>query len=774
MGFILIFFVYANAQSFQKTDFGIRTTINQVDVEIAFLSARIVRIKKTVAGVNVSKESLSVIKQPEKCPLKINRKPEQIAVASAEIEVRLDTRSGKVGFFSPAGKPLLNEKENGTRFSPFTTAKEDSYRIQQAFILDNDEAIYGLGQQQNGKLMQRGQRIVLKNENMKICIPYFLSAKGYGVFWDNYAPTVFADSTHETSFESTGKCADYYFMYGKTGHGVVAQMRELTGQSPMLPLWAYGFWQSRERYKTQQELIEVVEKYRALNVPLDGIVQDWQYWGKDSVWNAMRFDSATFPHPQAMADKVHQLNAHLMVVAWPGFGPKTKQFADFQSKNMLIDFDTWPPRSGTKPYDLYNPAARDIYWDYLNKGVFSIGTDAWWLDSSEPDHLNAKEQDFDLPTHLGTYRSVVNAFPLMHTKGVYEHQRATTSAKRVCILTRSAFAGQQRYAANSWSGDVRASWETLSKQIPTALNFSLCGIPYWNADIGGFFASGYAKKGGAQNPEFQELYVRWAQFAGFTPMMRSHGTDIPREIYQFGNRGDWAFDAIEKSIRLRYQLLPYLYATAWEVTTRSGSFMNALPLEFSADSKVLNITDQYLFGRSFLVAPVIKPMYVSKADGKRIVSFDETKSRQVYLPKGADWFDFHTGEKFSGGQEIQRKAPIDLIPLYVRAGSIIPIGPRVQYATEKQWDNLEIRVYGGANGNFTLYEDENDNYNYEKGICSTISFTWDEASKTLTIHDRKGNFPGMLKERVFQIGSVNSSKSQLVTYSGKKIQLKIR
>jgi alpha-D-xyloside xylohydrolase len=606
---------------------------------------------------------------------------------------------------------------------------------------------------------------------MKICIPYFMSVKGYGLFWDNYASTTYTDNAQETSFESLGDGADYYFMYGGNGDGVIARMRELTGQAPMLPLWTYGYWQSRERYKTQQELVGVVEKYRSIGVPLDGIIQDWQYWGRDSVWNAMSFDSKTYPDPQGMTDKIHAMNAHLMIVAWPGFGPLTKQYKELSGKKMMINFDTWPPKSGAKPYDPYNPTARDIYWDYLNKGVFSFNTDAWWLDSSEPDHINVKEVDFDQPTYLGSYRSVVNAFPLEHVGGVYDHQRATTSDKRVCILTRSAFAGQQRYGANSWSGDIVAGWETLQKQIPAALNFSSCAIPYWNADIGGFFLWNYGGEKALENNAYRELYVRWIQFGAFTPMMRSHGTDAPKEIFRFGKRGDRDFDAIEKYINLRYSLLPYLYSTAWNVTNNAGSIMRPLFFDFANDKAVLDINDEYLFGKSILVAPVVNPMYVSSQDGKGTEDYSQTKSRNVYLPEGSQWFDFWTGEKLDGGQSLEKAAPIDILPLYIKAGSVIPFGPKVQYATEKKWNNLEIRIYPGANGDFVLYEDENDNYNYEKGAYSAITFHWNDKNRVLTISERSGHFSGMLEKRSFLLNMAGKDKKAVkkVSYSGKKM-----
>ena len=770
------------AQSYKKTNLGIKTTTQSMTVEIQFYSPTIVRVLKVPEGVPSTKTSLSVIKSPEKTDLKITDDGKIVTISSNSIKVSYDLATGKVSYSDLKDNALFTEKDYGAQFTPTLDVAKSSFLVRQAFMLDKDEAIYGLGQQQNGKLNQRGQRIELKNGNTKISIPFIQSIKGYGIFWDNYASTTFTDNLQETSFESLGDNSDYYFMFGVNAAGVVAQMRDLTGQVPMIPLWGFGYLQSRERYKNQDETVGVVEKYRALKVPIDGIIQDWQYWGKDSVWNAMSFEKTTFPDPQGMVNKIHDLKAHLMIVAWPGFGPKTNQYKEFKSKKMMINFDTWPPESGTKPYDPYNPSAREIYWDYLNKGVFSFNTDAWWLDSSEPDHINVKDADFDQPTYLGSYRSVVNAFPLQHIKGVYENQRKTTSDKRVFILTRSAFAGQQRYGANSWSGDIVSSWKTLQKQVPAALNFSLTGLPYWNADIGGFFLWEFSGSDPLKQKSYQELYVRWLQFGAFTPMMRSHGTDAPREIYQFGQRGDWTFDAIEKYINIRYQLLPYIYSTSWDVTSKSESFMRALVMDFAADKKTTDINNEYMFGQSLLVAPVLESMYVNKTDdGQSTIDFSTVKSRAVYLPAGTEWYDFWTGEKMKGGQEVQKSAPIDVMPLYVKAGSILPWAPKVQYATEKKWDNLEIRIYPGANGEFTLYEDEDDNYNYEKGLNSTISMKWDNQTKTLTIGERKGTFAGMLTNRKFNFvlvqkgngaGVTQRKTTRAIIYNGKSASIK--
>jgi alpha-D-xyloside xylohydrolase len=629
-------------------------------------------------------------------------------------------------------------------------------------------------------------------------IPFFVSAKGYGLFWDNYSPTLFEDNEESTSFKSdVGDGIDYYFMSGGNADGVIACMRDLTGQVPMFPLWTYGFWQSKERYKSQDELVNVVKKYRELEVPLDGIVQDWQYWGNNYLWNAMDFLNPEFYGPQKMIKDVHEQNAHMIISVWNSFGPMTKQYRDLDKINALFNFETWPqsgsekwpPKmdypSGVRVYDAYNPAARDIYWKYLKDGLFNVGIDGWWMDSSEPDHFNPKPADFDTKTYLGSFRKVRNAFPLVTVGGVSQHQRSVTADKRVFILTRSAFAGQQRYGANTWSGDVVASWDALRNQISAGLNFSLCAIPHWNSDLGGFFLWNF--KNPLQSPDYRELHARWIQFGTFCPMMRSHGEGSPREIYQFGKKGDKIYDSDEKYINLRYSLLPYIYSTAWAVTNNQSTFMRALVMDFAADKQALDINDEFMFGKSLLVCPVTQRMYsrisVQGNDSVRVADFSIIKTKDVYLPKGTEWFDFWTGEKLAGGQKISKECPLDIIPLYVKAGSILPFGPKVLYATEKKWDDLEIRVYEGASGEFTLYEDENDNYNYEKGIYATISFTWDDAKKTLTIGDRKGSFPAMLTERKFNIvrvakntgtGASHSDKfNKQVLYTGKKIILKL-
>lgn len=793
---------FAYGQLYQKTDLGIKSIVNSIAIEIQVYSPTIIRIVKSPEGVPFVKKSLSVIKVPQKTVFSVKQKGCLIIVRTAKIDVNLDTRDGRVTFLTKNTGNLLAE-EASVVFTDFNDAGNKTYSVSQTFKLDKDEDIYGLGQHQHGKMSQRNTKFRMVQNNKEDYVPFFVSTKGYGLFWDNYSPTIFEDKPESTLFNSeVGDCIDYYFMFGENMDGSIACMRNLTGQVPMFPLWTYGFWQSKERYRSQDEVVAVVKKYRELDVPLDGIIQDWQYWDSNYLWNAMEFLSPQYRDPKKMIENIHKMNAHIIISIWSSFGPKTKQYQEMESKKMLLDFDTWPqsgldiwpPKrdypSGVKAYDPYNPEARNIYWKYLNRGLFSLGIDGWWMDSTEPDHINPKPTDFDNETYLGSLRKVRNAYPLMSVGGVYENQRKTSSDKRVFILTRSAFAGQQRYGANTWTGDINSTWDALRKQIPAGLNFTLSSIPHWNSDIGGFFANAYNKSNGdgtaTRNPSYQELYVRWMQFGAFCPMMRSHGTAISREIYHFGEKGEPIYDAIVKSIELRYSLLPYIYSTSWEVTNNQGSFMRALVMDFH-DKKVRNMNNEYMFGSSILVAPIVNAQYtpekavksdeysgwerITLGDGRKtmsLIDFTQPKSTKVYLPAGMTWFDFWTGKRIVGGQEITIETKIDMIPLYVKHGSIIPFGPKVQYATEKNWENLEIRIYPGINGEFTLYEDENDNYNYEKGIYSTIVFKWDEKTKELTISDRKGSFPGMLINRKFNIVLIGERNIyKVVDYKGK-------
>ncbi len=793
------------AQTYQLTDGGIKSVVGSTDVELKFYDASTVRVLKSPQGKVFEKKSLAVVEEPEKVRLSVKENGSDVRLRTSAMEVAFNTETGIVTFYAPDGRRLLAEQGQPS-FKEFDDAGNNTFTVKQAFGLDKDEPLYGLGILQNGKMSQRGQTKRMVQGNVEDFIPFVQSVKGYGIYWDNYSPTDFIDTDKETAFRSeVGDCIDYYFMYGGDADGVVAKMRRLTGDVPMIPLWAYGYMQSKERYKSQDEIVGVLKKYRELNVPIDCVIQDWQYWGHNYLWNAMDFQNPLFRNPQKMMDDIHAMNGRVMISIWSSFGPATRPYRELDGKNMLFNFGTWPQSgvdswppdrnypSGVRVYDAYNPEARDIYWKYLNDGIFKYGMDGWWMDSTEPDHLDFKPSDFDTKTYMGSFRKVRNAYPLMTVGGVYDHQRAVTSDKRVMILTRSGFAGQQRYGANVWSGDVSSSWETLRKQVPAGLNFTLAGNPNYNSDIGGFFCGHYNKSyadgKATSNPMFRELYVRWLQFGAFNPMMRSHGADAPREIYQFGKKGEPVYDAIEKTIRLRYSLLPYIYSTSWDVCHRRGSFMRALVMDFAGDRNVWDMNDEYMFGRSILVAPVLEAHYTPEVavnvnetdgwnrDGKKVESnvqadFTKPHNSKVYLPAGTVWYDFWTNERHEGGKEISKTTTIDIIPLYVRAGGIVPIGPDVQYSGEKAWDNLELRVYTGADGEFTIYEDEFDNYNYEKGAYTEIPVTWNNASRRLTIGKRKGAYAGMLQKRKFTVVTQDGVR-KTVSYDGRKTSVRL-
>ena len=726
--------------------------------------------------------------QPTKT-LVITAQPQDVAVKhsgntwqSSELTVKQDIQ-GNLTFLTAKGKVLLKEKSC------------DAKEARQTFTLDKGEAIYGLGTFQDGKMNRRGQQKRMEQSNLEDFQNVIQSIKGWGIYWENYSPTLFEDNAEGMTLDSeTGEGVDYYFMYGGSADGVIAQMRHLSGDVPMFPLWTFGYWQSKERYKSAAETEGIVDKYRELEVPLDGIIQDWQYWGSNYLWNAMDFLAEDFASGPQLIKNVHKKHAHFMISIWASFGPQTKQFRELDEKGLLLPIETWPQSgishiwppvmdypSGVKVYDAFSPVARDIYWKHL-KTLYDYGCDAWWMDSTDPDFFNPRESDYAHKVYGGTWRSQRNAFPLETVRGVYNKQReeysltpnpSSQTTKRVFIMTRSSFAGQQHYGSNMWSGDVASSWDMLRKQIPAGLSFSLTGNPNFNTDIGGFFCGSYNTRGSGsapRNPQFQELYVRWMQYGLFCPVFRSHGADAPREIWQFGKKGEPVYDAIEQMIRLRYRLIPYLYSTAWQVTSENGSYLRPLFSDFAADKRVWDMTDEFLCGQSILAAPIVDPQYTEEKiiredamtgwDRKnenmkelKNESLDWTvaKTAVKYLPKGALWYDFWTGKPYKGGQSVAVQTTLNRVPMLIRAGSILPLGPELQYVGEKTWDNLELRIYPGADGTFTLYEDEGDGYNYEHGIYSTIAFRWMDKQRSLKICDRKGEYPGMLKNRQFTL-----------------------
>ena len=757
------------------------------EIKVEFFTPGIVHVVKSPNGT-----------QPKS--LVVTAKPEQVAVVrnsntwkSKELTVKLNPTTKCLTFLTSNGKLLLQEAD-----------ADIGKGVRQVFKLDKDEAIYGLGTIQNGKMNRRGEHKRMEQSNTEDFQSVVQSIKGWGIYWDNYSPTQFDDDENGMALTSeAGDAIDYYFMYGGSADGVIAQMRHLSGDVPMFPLWTYGYWQSKERYKTARETEGIVDKYRSLNVPLDGIIQDWQYWGSNYLWNAMDFLAEDFSNGKQMIKNVHEKHAHFMISIWASFGPQTQQFRELNEKGLLLPIETWPQSgishvwppimkypSGVKVYDAFSPEARSIYWKYL-KTLYDYGTDAWWMDSTDPDFFNPKESDYDHKVYGGTWRSQRNAFPLETVRGIYQAQRKDDRGKRIFIMTRSSFAGQQHYGSNMWSGDVNSSWDMLRKQIPAGLSFTLTGNPNFNTDIGGFFCGSYNTRGGGsapKNPQFQELYIRWMQYGLFCPVFRSHGADAPREIWQFGEKGQPVYDIIEKMIRLRYRLIPYLYSTAWQVTSNNDSYMRPLFADFAQDKKVWNINDEFMFGHSILAAPIVDPQYTEEKiirtnamtgwdrqnatedSSVKSIDFTSTKNAVKYLPKGTIWYDFWTGARYKGGQDMKLTTSLDKVPMFVRAGSILPLGPEMQYVGEKSWDNIEMRIYPGADGSFTLYEDEGDGYNYEKGVYATIDFKWNDRRQTLTISEPKGNYPGMLTQRRFTIVLPDGQQST-IEYKGQPCEV---
>jgi len=555
---------------------------------------------------------------------------------------------------------------------------------------------------------------------------------------------------NSTTFRSpNAKMLDYVVFYGPSADNVIATYRNLSGNAPMFPKWAYGFWQCRERYASGKHLVETVEEFRKRNLPMDVIVQDWQYWGNRG-WGVPQFDTINYPNPAGFIKQLHYLNAHFNISIWSNPDKNSAIGKEFVAKNRFI--------SNTKWLDYFNPETRKEYWNALKDNLFVNGVDSWWMDAVEPENDALKGEK----TYIGLGDFYRLTYPLFVSQAVYEGQRLASSDKRVCILTRSAFLGQQRYGVINWSGDIGGTWDTYKRQIVAGLNYTISGFPYWTTDIGGFFRPGNSQY---TDEKYHELLTRWYQWGTFNPIFRIHGYMTETEPWKYGQKVE---DNMRKMLDLRYRLLPYIYSEAWQVTKNGSTMMRPMVMDFREDMAAVNCQYQFMFGNNLLVAPVTEP---------------NTTAWNVYLPKAASWFDFWSGTSYQGGQTIKADAPLDKIPVFVKAGSILPFGPTIQYADEKKSDNLEIRIYPGANGQFTLYEDEGDNYNYEKGSFSTITFSWNDAKKTLTIGDRKGTFSGMLAERKFSVVLVGKDKGaeidkvdkpdKEITYSGKKVVVKL-
>ena len=847
-------------KSYTQTNKGVFINIDNGTLGIYPLSDNAIRIKFT-KNVLDSLPELILTSKVETPKFKILENALTLEIKLKNINAIFEKKTGKLFYTNAKGKVFLSELSGSRKLVADTIHGEPCYVAEQSFESPRNEAIFGLGQFQDGNYNLKNISRRLTQVNTQIAIPFIYSNAGYGLLWHQYGLTDFNPSDnyinlnkeeqkHElnevvevtttsgtqkiarnqslyfgkfsvpetgeynlfldlgdmanihfvsidgtpiinqtnlwlppttskniklskgahdvqvicksdnfpklswrlsnniTTFKSpVTKMLDYVVFSGPSADSVIASYRNLSGHVPMLPKWAYGFWQCRERYTSSKHLIETVKEFRSRELPLDVIVQDWQYWGNRG-WGVPQFDETNYPNPSEFIKELHDLNAHFNISIWSNPDKNSEIGKKYATNNSFI--------KNTKWLDYFNPQTRKDYWNTLNTNMFVNGVDSWWMDAVEPENDALKGET----TYLGLGDFYRLTYPLMVSKAVYEGQRETTNNKRVCILTRSAFPGQQKYGIINWSGDIGGTWEDYKRQIVSGLNFTITGLPYWTTDIGGFFRPGQSQY---TDSKFHDLLTRWFQWSAFNPIFRMHGYQTETEPWKYGKTVE---DNMRKILNLRYRLLPYIYSEAWQVTENGSTMMRPLVMDFQSDDLAVKQPYQYMFGKSFLVAPITK---------------EDANNRDVYLPKTTNWYNFWTGKYFKGGQTVNTDAPFDKIPLYVKEGSIIPNGEIIQHTNNNFNETLEIRVYTGANATFNLYEDEGDTYNYEKGYYTIIPFNWDDKNKTLTIENRQGHFKNALKERTFNIVVVNESDGigmsrstniKSIKYSGKKIKIK--
>lgn len=667
-----------------------------------------------------------------------------------------------------------------------------AYRAKLSFEWQEKEAIHGLGQGEEGIYNYRGNSQYLYQHNMRTPFPCLVSNKNYGILFDCGSLMTFNDDSRGAYvYLDVVEQLDYYFVFGEKLDDIVGGFRKITGRAAMLPKWAFGYIQSKETYRNQEELVEVVKEYRKRNVPIDCIVQDWHTW-EEGLWGNKRLDKNRYPDIGKANKEIHDLNVHTMVSIWPNMNVGGEDYEEFlQAEYLLGDNST---------YDAFNEDARKMYWEQAEKELYKGGFDAWWCDSTEPfsgpdwngEKIREPWERFML---VGNEHkkfldpAKANLFALMHEKGIFENQRKASPDKRVLNLARSGYIGSQKYGVVLWSGDTNATWGTFRKQITEGLNLCLSGLPYWTLDIGAFFTVGseWRNRGcgcnnnpnplwfwqgdyneGVNDSAYRELYVRWLQYGAFLPMFRSHGTDTPREIWNFGEKGEMFYDAIEKFINLRYSLIPYFYSLAGKVTQNHYTMLRSLLFDFSNDEIATEISDEFMCGDSILVCPVTNPMYY-EPNSK---SIDEPKIRKCYLPKGADWYDFWTKERLSGGSYVVVDAPIDKIPLFIRAGSIIPIEEGLQYAEQVSDKPFQIHIYPGDDCEFEFYEDSGDGYEYEKGIYNKILMKWEDKESKFTIGKADYDFQQSIKNRYCTI-FINDKSIEFI-YRGEPLTFVIK
>ena len=709
---------------YERLEDGIIARVGERRLRLQVYDTGVVRVLHSLSEIPLKSWSLAVVGTPKPVSWRLEENGEEVVVRTDSVEARVDLERLLTSFYDSRGRRIVEETRVELRR---VETGGGCCQVEAEFRISEGEGLYGLGQHP-GLFNYKGRTVVLAQGNTEVAIPFLVSSRGYGILWDNYSLTAVSSYKHADGWRlalwsEVADAIDYYLIYGPSLDEVVASYRQLTGSAPLLPRWAYGYWQSRERYRSQEELLSVARRFRRRGIPVDIIVQDWKYWGRYG-WNAFKFDEEFYPDPARMVEELHKMGFKLMISIWPRFGVDTEVYKVFESRGCLLP--------GTTCYDPFSEEGRRLYWSYIKRAFLDIGVDAWWLDATEPETADPKggwgfySAFHDTVTAMGPGARYLNAYSLMTCRAVYEGQRADTD-RRVLILTRSAFAGQQRYAAVTWSGDIWSDWQEFRRQIPAGLNFCLSGLPYWTTDIGGFFS------GNPKTPAYREVFARWFQWGTFCPIFRVHGTIYAKEPWMFGREVE---EVLVKYIKLRYRLLPYIYSLAWMAYSEGYTIMRALVMDFPHDEKVLDLDDEYMFGPAFLVCPVTLP----------------ARSRRVYLPEvPGGWYDFWTGRRLKGGSVVEAEAPLDRMPLYVKAGSIVPMGPVLQYSGEKPSDPIELRVYPGASGSFMIYEDDGETYGYEQGEYAVIPITWDEERGVLVIGDRRGGFSGMLEERTFHV-----------------------
>jgi alpha-D-xyloside xylohydrolase len=740
----------ASIISFTKTAKSVVFRLDKGLMKVNICRPDIIEVKYTVLNAFNDKPSLVVNNtwaQPVAYQVKDNGT--SILITTAKLKIKVSKANHSITYMDVAGKVITSEDSSNKSMKAATIAGIDTYNCTTAFNSPADEALYGLGCHPLDSLSinYKGRNQDMAIKYLTGAIPVLLSTKGYGLMWDNYSASNFYGAEKgNTKFKyvsESGKQVDYYFFYGPDFDQIINLYRTATGKAPMFGKWAYGLFQSQDRYLSEAEILTVKDNYRNNNIPVDVIVQDWYYWDPLPIGSHI-MKPERYPHPKQLVDELHKANLHAMISIWPVFGKGTPNYDALDKIGGLtsITWDNVVTHTFDTYYDAHNPKAREMYWQQARDSLVKrYGWDAWWIDQCEPDNGALLDERRKANFYTGKGIDYFNTYSLQHTKGVYEGWRRDISGKRAFFLVRQSFAGEQRNASTLWSSDIECTFANYKNQVPQGINACASGIPYWTSDIGGYHYK-WAAADWSQ-PQFRELFTRWFQFGAFSPIFRIHGKG-ERAIFS----KNWDEDTRRILLnfdKLRYRLLPYIYSLAGRVNTENYTMMRALTFDFKDDANVYSIPDQYMFGPAFLVNPVTEQLYTGAG------AANKAKTRKVYLPKAAKWYNFWTGEVLNGGEHLTVDVPMHMMPLYVKAGSIIPMGPVMQYATEKPADTIELRIYPGANGEFKFYEDENDNYNYEKGAKAIFTLSYNDKLRKLTISETKGSFPGMLKQRTFNI-----------------------